>query len=88
MSAWQWPTPDDKILTCRDVIGDRSKFPMLDSSHRRAPNNEFHRIPWTDPKQEAFIRLIPPGRAAIEYFEKMGWSRSMVVNPDGSPSQA
>lgn len=87
-NAWQWPTPDDKILTCRDVIGDRSKFPRLDSEHRRDPNNEFHRIPWISPVQEAFIRLVPTGEAAIKYFLKMGWSRSMIVNPDGSPSQA
>lgn len=86
--VWNFPVPDDKRLTCFDVIGDRKVYTMLDSSCMRDPNNEFHRIPYVSPVQEAFIRLVPSGEAAIKFFEKMGWSRLMVVNPDGIPSQA
>lgn len=86
--VWDFPAPDDKQLTCFDVIGDRKVYTMLDSSRMRDPDNEFHRIPYVSPVQEDFIRLIPSGEAAIKFFEKMGWSRSMVVNPNGTPSQA
>lgn len=86
--AWNFPVSDDKQLTCRDVIGDRKKYIQLDSSCRRDPDNEFHRIPYVSPVQEDFIRLVPSGEAAIKFFEKMGWSRSLVVNPNGSKSLA
>lgn len=86
--VWNMPIPDDKQLTVRDAIGDRTKYIHLDSTCRRAPNNEFHRISYVSSVQEEFIQLIPSGRAAIEYFEEMGWSRSLVVNPDGKPSLA
>lgn len=86
--TWDFPVPDNKQLTCFDVIGDRKVYTMLDSSRMRDPDNEFHRIPYVSPVQEAFIRLVPSGKVAIKFFEEMGWSRSMVVNPDGTPSQA
>lgn len=86
--VWDFPTPDDKQLTCFEVIGDRKVYTVLDSRRMRDPDNEFHRIPYVSPVQEDFIRLVPSGEAAIKFFEKMGWPRSMVVNPNGSPSQA
>lgn len=86
--VWNFPIPNEKQLTTFEVIGNRKVYTMLDSSHMRDPDNEFHRIPFVSPVQEAFMRLIPSGEAAIKFFEKMGWSRSMAVNPDGTPSQA
>ncbi len=86
--VWNFPVPDDKQPTYLDVIGDRKIYTALDSSRMRDPDNEFHRIPYVSPVQEAFIRLIPSGKAAIKFFEKMGWSRSLIVNPDGTPTQA
>ncbi len=85
---WNMPIPDEKKLTIRDVIGDRTKFIRLDSTCRRDPKYEFQRIPYVAPIQEDFIRLIPTGKAAIDYFEEMGWSRSLVVNSTGTISQA
>lgn len=70
--VWDFPAPDDKQLTCFDVIGDRKVYTMLDSSRMRDPDNEFHRIPYVSPVQEDFIRLIPSGEAAIKFFEKWG----------------
>ena len=86
--VWDFPISNDKQLTCFEVIGDRKVYTMLDSRRMRDPDNEFHRIPYVSRIQEDFIRLVPSGEAAIKFFEEMGWPRSMVVNPDGSPSQA
>lgn len=86
--VWNFPAPDDKQLTCFDVIGDRKVYTVLNSEQMRDSDNEFHRIPYVSKVQETFIRLVPSGEAAIKFFEKMGWSRTMVVNPNGTPSQA
>lgn len=86
--VWNFPIPDEKQLTTFEVIGNRKVYTMLDSKRMRDPDNEFHRIPYVSPVQEDFIRLVPSGEATIKFFEKMGWSRSMVINPDGTPSQA
>ncbi|MBQ8870576.1 MAG: DNA cytosine methyltransferase [Alphaproteobacteria bacterium] len=66
LKRWEFPKPDEKPLTCGEVIGDRNKFEMLDSSHRRSSTNEFHRIGYVSPVQEAFIRKIKSGMSAFQ----------------------
>lgn len=82
LKRWEIPVPDEKILTCGDVIGDRKKFEYLDSSHRRSLTNEFHRIGYVPPVQEAFIRKIETGKSAAQCLPA-----NEIVNYDGTQSQ-
>lgn len=83
LKRWEMPEPSELPLTCGEVIGDRTKFEYLDSSHRRSATNEFQRIDYVSPVQEAFIRKIKSGMSAFKCMD-----RSLIVNPDGMPSQA
>ena len=83
LKRWEMPEPSELPLTCGEVIGDRTKFEYLDSSHRRSATNEFQRIGYVSPVQEAFIRKIKSGMSAFKCMD-----RSLIVNPDGMPSQA
>lgn len=82
LKRWDMPIPDEKPLTCGEVIGDRTKYEKLDSSHRRSATNPYHRIDFISPLQEAFIRKIESGKSAAQCL-----SADEIVNPDGSPSQ-
>ena len=77
------PEPSELPLTCGKVIGDRTKFEYLDSSHRRSATNEFQRIDYVSPVQEAFIRKIKSGMSAFQCMD-----RKLIVNPSGKPSKA
>lgn len=60
---WEFPLPDEKVLTVRDAIG-YGKFKTLESG-QRDPDNEFHRIGYINPLQAECIRHTPTGCAAI-----------------------
>ena len=82
LKRWEMPVPDDKPLTCGEVIGDRTKYEKLDSSHRRSATNPYQRIEYVSPVQEAFIRRIKTGMSASQCLPA-----HLIVNPNGTPSQ-
>ncbi len=60
---WEFPSPDEKVLTVRDAIG-HGKFKTLESNGCD-PDNEFHRIGYINPLQAECIRHTATGCAAI-----------------------
>lgn len=61
---WEFPAPDEKVLTVRDAIG-YGKFKTLESG-QRDPDDEFHRIGYINPLQAECIRHTATGCAAIK----------------------
>lgn len=79
---WEMPKPDDKPMTCGEVIGNRAIFEYLDSTHRYSATNYYHRIGLVPFIQENFIRKIETGKSAAQCLPA-----NEIVNPDGTPSQ-